>query len=66
MLTQHQSGAMVPLSIMGVFRRMYKSNVLKVFQEELNDNKVALDRQGRIEASEIVVARRRAERDDEE
>ena len=65
MMTHHQMRAMVPLSVMGLFRRMYKSNVLSVFQEELGYNKIALDRLGRVEGSEIV-ASRRASREREE
>ena len=66
MITDHQMKAMIPLAILGVFRRMYKSKVLEVFQEELNSNKVALDRLGRVELSEIVAARRIAREKEEE
>ena len=58
MMTHHSQRAMVPLSVMGIFRRMYKSQVLAVFQEELGLNKIALDRLGRVEGSEIVASRR--------
>jgi hypothetical protein len=67
MMTHHQMRAMVPLSVLGLFRRMYRSNVLKIFQEELGYNKIALDRLGRVEGSEIVAARRAVkEREEEE
>jgi len=66
MITHHQMRAMVPLSILGIFRRMYKSKVLDMFQEELNLNKVALDRLGRVELSEVVAARRIAREKEEE
>jgi len=66
MMTHHQMRAMVPLSVLGIFRRMYKSNVLKTFQEELGYNKIALDRLGRVEGSEIVAARRIAREKEEE
>ncbi len=66
MITHHQMRAMVPLSILGMFRRMYKSNTLRMIQEELNLNKIALDRLGRVELSEIVYARRKESSKDEE
>lgn len=66
MITDHQMRAMVPLAIMGIFRRMYKSKVLQTFQEELNLNKIALDRLGRVELSEIVAARRMQRESEEE
>lgn len=66
MMTHHQMRAMVPLSVMGVFRRLYSSKVLKMFQEELGYNKIALDRLGRVEGSEIVAARRIAREKEED
>lgn len=66
MMTHHQQRAMVPLSVLGVFRRMYHSKVLSWFQEELGYNKIALDRLGRVEGSEIVAARRIAREKEEE
>lgn len=66
MITHHQGKAMVPLGILGLFRRMYKSNTLAIFQEELNMNKIALDRLGRVELSEIVSARRREKEKEED
>jgi len=54
------------LSVLGLFRRMYKSNVLSIFQEELGYNKIALDRLGRLEGSEIVAARRRVREEEED
>ena len=65
MMTRHSNKAMVPLSVLGLFRRMYGSKVLGIFQEELGINKIALDGFGRVEGSEIVAARRKA-RDEEE
>lgn len=64
MMTHHSNKSMVPLSVMGLFQRMYKSQVLKIFQEELGYNKIALDRLGRVEGSEIVAARRKAREED--
>jgi len=66
MMTHHSNKAMVPLSVLGLFRRMYKSNVLSIFQEELGYNKIALDRLGRLEGSEIVAARRRVREEEED
>ena len=66
MMTHHSNKAMVPLSVMGLFRRMYHSKVLTDFQEELGYNKIALDRLGRVEGSEIVAARRRAREEEED
>lgn len=65
MITHHQMRAMIPLSILGIFRRMYKSNTLKMFQEELGLNKIALDRLGRVELSEIVAAGKREKEKEE-
>ena len=66
MITHHQMRAMVPLSILGLFRRMYKSKALTVFQEELGLDKIALDRLGRVELSEVVAARRREKEEEKE
>ncbi len=66
MMTHHQMRAMVPLAVLGVFRRKYKSTILKTFQEELGYNEIALDRLGRVEGSEIVAARRIARDKDED
>lgn len=66
MITHHQMRAMVPLSILGMFRRMYKSPTLRMMQEELNLNKIALDRLGRVELSEVVASRRKEREKEEE
>jgi len=66
MMTRHSNKAMVPLTVLGLFRRMYKSKVLADFQEELGINKIALDGFGRVEGSEIVAARRKAREEDED
>jgi hypothetical protein len=65
-LTEHQARAITPWSVLGVFRRKYKSKILEQFQEEHGLNKVALDRKGRLEASEIFAARARKLEDKEE
>ena len=66
MMTHHSNKAMVPLSVLGLFRRMYHSKVLGMFQEELALNKVALDRLGRVEGSEIVAAKRKSREESED
>ena len=66
MMTRHSNKAMVPLSVLGLFRRLYKSKVLGIFQEELGTNKIALDGFGRVEGSEIVASRRKAKEEEED
>jgi hypothetical protein len=66
MMSRHQYRAQVSLSVMGLFRRMYKSKVLTLFQEEMNINKIALDGLGRVEAAEIIAAKRIARESKEE
>lgn len=66
MMTHHNMRAMVPLSVLGLFRRMYKSQVLAIFQEELGTNKISLDRLGRVEGSEIVASKRRGREEDDD
>lgn len=66
MITHHQMSAQVPLAILGLFRRMYKSAALRTMQEELNINKIALDRLGRVELSEVVSAKRREKEKEED
>ena len=58
MMTRHSFRSMPSLSMLGLFRRLYKSKVLGIFQEELNTNKIALDGLGRLEAAEVLSARR--------
>lgn len=60
MITDIQVRTRIPLSVLGVIRRLYSGtgniDVLKVFQEEFNINGLPLDRKSRLEASEIVAA----------
>lgn len=65
MITEQQPKAIVPFSVLGVFRRLYKSNVLRIFQEEFALNKVAQERKGRLELSEIVAAKRVKEKEED-
>ena len=52
------------ISVLGVIRRRFNSTVLLMYEEELRMNKIAQDRKGRIELSEVLVGARRAgERD---
>jgi hypothetical protein len=60
MMSRHQYRSMTSLSVLGLFRRMFKSKVLGIFQEELNINKISLEGLGRIEGAEILVAKRAA------
>lgn len=66
MLSDLQGGAVVPFSVLGVFRRKYKSKTLYNFQDEHNSNKTAQERKGRLEGSEIIVGMRRAAKDTED
>ena len=61
MISELNIRAVMPFTVLGVFRRMYKSKVLALFQEEHNLDKIALDRKGRLELSEIVASRKRLE-----
>ncbi len=61
MLSELSAGAQMPMTMLGVFRRKYRRKTLKVFQEEYNYNRFALDRKGRLEGSEIVASKRREE-----
>lgn len=65
MITEQQPRAVIPWSVLGVFRRMYGSKVLRVLQEEHNLNKIAQERKGRLELSEVI-ARARSVRKEEE
>jgi hypothetical protein len=58
MLGDNQPRAITPLNMLGVFRRLYKSKVLSIYQEEHGYNRIAGERKGRLEGSEIVAARR--------
>jgi len=66
MITEQTVRANIPWSVLGVFRRKFKSEVLRMFQEEHNLNKVAQDRKGRLELSEIVASRRSKGKDDDD
>ncbi len=66
MITDQNSRSMMPWSVLGLFRRMYKSKVLEAIQEEYGLNKIALDRKGRLELSEVVAARRIKDDKDED
>jgi len=66
MLTEQQPRAIIPWSVLGVFRRKYKSRVLQITQEEHNINKIAQERKGRLEGSEVVVGVRRAKEKEED
>lgn len=48
------------VSVLGVIRRRFNSTILLMYEEELRMNKIAQDRKGRIELSEVIVGARRA------
>lgn len=53
----------MPVTVLGFFRRRYKSPVLTIMLEESRLNSIALDRKGRLELSEIVARPRLREED---
>ncbi len=65
MLSDHQPRAVTPFSVLGVFRSKYKSKVLARFQTEYNINKIAQERKGRLEGSEVVAGVRRSGKEEE-
>ena len=60
MLTEQQPRSIMPWSVLGVVRDKYKSKVLRNVQLEHNVNKIAQERKGRLEGSEVVVGIRRS------
>ncbi len=66
MITEQQPKAVMSWSIVGLFRRKYNSKVLRIFQEEFGLNKIAQDRKGRLELSEVVARSRKPLKDDED
>lgn len=73
-ITEHTVRAQPSLAVLGLLRRCYSgpakihnaSEVLSMFQEELNINKIAQERKGRLELAEIVAAGKRAKGEGEE
>lgn len=65
MITEQPPRAIIPWSVLGTFRRKYKSEVLKMFQEEYSLNKVAQERKGRMELGEVVVSGKRAKHEED-
>jgi hypothetical protein len=59
MITEHSPRSVGLVSVLGVMRRRFNSTVLRMYQEELNLNKIAQDRKGRIELSEVIVGTQR-------
>lgn len=66
MLGEHPVRSNTPYSVLGVFRRKYKSKVLESFQYEMNVNSIGQERKGRLEGSEVVVGIRRSKDKEEE
>ena len=54
MITEVPPKAQMPWTVLGIFRRKFKSQVLAIFQEEHNLNKISQERKGRLELAEIV------------
>ena len=65
MITEQPPRAIIPWSVLGVFRRTYKSDTLKMFQEEYSLNKIAQERKGRLELGGIVAGVRKPEEKEE-
>jgi len=66
MITEVSTRAQMPWVMLGLFRRRFKSEVLEIIQEEHALNKIALDRKGRLELSEIFTSPRRKDEKEEE
>lgn len=66
MLTETNARSQMPLTVLGVIRRRFNSDLLKTLQEEHNLNKIALDRKGRLEASEIFAHPKGKDREDKD
>lgn len=58
MITELQPRGVTPISVLGVIRRRFSSQVLFMFEEEYRTNQIARDRKGRLELSEVMVGRR--------
>ena len=65
MLNETSAREQMPLTVLGILRRRYKSIVLQMLQEEHGLNKVALERKGRLELAEIVSRPRKPEKDED-
>ena len=65
MITETAPRAEACWSVLGVFRRMFNSETLAMFQEENNLNQVAKERKGRLEA-ETIYSRPRLKEDKED
>jgi len=65
MITDQPPKAIIPFSVLGVFRRRYHSDTLKMFQEEYSLNKIAQERLGRRELGEIVAAIKKPKEEEE-
>ncbi len=66
MITEVAPKAQMPWTVLGLFRVKYKSQALRILQREHNLNKIAQERKGRLELSEIVSSGRRRDKDKED
>ena len=65
MLTELRPKEIVPLSVVGLHRRLYKSQVLQIFEDEIFTLRKSLDRKGELAAAEILASRKRSMEDEE-
>ena len=65
MITELSPRSQPAWMILGLFRRRFKSVVLGDIQEEHNVNKIAQERKGRLELSEVFSSPRKKDKDDD-
>ena len=66
MLTELNPNEVNPFSVLGVVRRRWNSEVLKMYEEEFRINRKSKDRKGILEMAEIFSAGRRLASDEED
>ena len=59
MMTEIKPRTSSVLSVLGVIRRKFNSQVIKMFEEEYRYNQIAVDGKGNIRAAEVLVGARR-------
>ncbi len=65
MITDQPPKAIIPWSVLGVFRKKYKSEILRSFQEEYSLNRIARERLGRQELGEVIASIKKPEEEGE-
>ena len=58
MMTEIKPRTSSVLSVLGVIRRKFNSQVIKMFEEEYRYNQIAVDGKGNIRAAEVLVGAR--------